>query len=150
MSAKNYDVSGNALERKAQPQDTPGHYLAALSSNAARRCGPGLRRLLRWRQRNRGFAGQDAKNEGLLEIQSHHRIGVAEVADGSVLTDIELEIAAARGQDERTFDRRRPDQIAVDDTLDVLQDGVSVVASFGQRRILISPEQDRVGAVHAD
>ncbi len=48
------------------------------------------------------------------------RIGMAEVADGNILPDGELEIAATRGQDERTFYRWRPDQIAVDDTLDVV------------------------------
>src|SRR5580704_10019677 len=121
-----------------------------VSSNTARLCGTRLRRLLRRRQRDRGFAGKDAKNECLLEIQPHSGIRVVEIANRNILSEGELEIAAARGQDERTFDGWRPDQIAVDDTLDVLQDGVSVIAGFGERGVFVGSEQDRVRAVHAD
>ena len=82
-------------------------------------------------QRDRGFAGKDTEDECLLEIQSYERIGMAEVADRNILPDVEFEVAASRSQDERTFDRRRPDQITVDDALNVFQDGVSVIADFG-------------------
>jgi len=69
---------------------------------------------------------------------------MAEVADRNILPDVELEVAASRRQDERTFDRRRPDEVAVDDTLDVLEDGIPVIAGLGERRVLIGSEQNRV------
>ena len=75
---------------------------------------------------------------------------MAEIADRNILSDVELEIAASRRQDERTFNRRRPDEVAVNDALDVFEDGISVIAGFGECRILIGSKQNRVGAVDAD
>ena len=73
---------------------------------------------------------------------------MAEVADRNVLPDVELKIAASRRQDKSTFDCRRPDKVAVNDALDVLQDGVSVIAGLGERRILTGSEQNRVRPIH--
>ena len=51
-----------------------------------------------WRgQRDRGFAGEDTKDERLLEIQPYESIGMAEIADRNILPDVEFEIAASRG-----------------------------------------------------
>jgi hypothetical protein len=92
-------------------------------------------------QRNRGFAGEDSESECLLEIQPYESIGMAEVADRNILPDVEFEVAASRSQNERTFDRRRPDKVAVNDALDVLQDRISVIAGLGERRILPAPSK---------
>ena len=73
---------------------------------------------------------------------------MAEVADRNVLPDVELKIAASRGQNERTFDRRRPDNVAVNDALDVLQDRISVIAGLCERRILTGSEQNRVRPIY--
>jgi hypothetical protein len=48
---------------------------------------------------------------------------MAEVADRYILPNAEFEIAASRGQNESTFDHRRPDNVAVNDALNVLQEG---------------------------
>ena len=75
---------------------------------------------------------------------------MGEVADGDILADVELEVAAARGDDEGAFDGRRPDEIAVNDALDVFEYGIAVIAGFGEGGVFIGSEQDRVGAVDAD
>src|SRR5277367_3129463 len=51
------------------------------------------RRLLRRRQHNSSFAGKNAKNKRLLQIQPHGRFSMTEVADRNILTDIQLKIA---------------------------------------------------------
>ena len=73
---------------------------------------------------------------------------MAEVANRNILPDVEFEVAASRRQDERTFDRRRPDKVAVNDAFDVLEDGISVIARLGECRILIGSEQNRVGTIY--
>ena len=73
---------------------------------------------------------------------------MAEVADRNVLPDVQLKIAASCSQNEGTFDCRRPDNVAVNDALDVLQDGISMIAGLGEQRILLGSEQNRVGPIH--
>jgi hypothetical protein len=60
-------------------------------------CANSLRRFLRRGQRNRGFAGEDAEGEYILEIQPNERTGMAEVADRNVLPDVQLKITASGG-----------------------------------------------------
>ena len=74
--------------------------------------------------------GQQQKCERLLQIEADRRVGVARIADRDVLADMQVEIAAARRQDEGAGDRRGPDDLAVDERLDMLQDRIAVVAGF--------------------
>ena len=74
---------------------------------------------------------------------------MAEVADRNILTDIQLKIAASRSQNDCTFNRRRPDNVAVNDPLDVFEHGISMIAGLGERRVLIGSEQNRVGPIDA-
>lgn len=73
---------------------------------------------------------------------------MAEVADRYILSDVQLKIAASRSQNERAFDRRRPDDVAVNDALHMLQDGISMIAGLSERRILPCPEQNRVRPIY--
>jgi hypothetical protein len=57
-------------------------------------------------------------------------IGVAQVADGYVLANVHLEIAATRGQYKRSVDRGCSNDFVVDQTLDVLQHRIPVIAGF--------------------
>ncbi len=63
------------------------------------------------------------------------RVRVAEIADGDVLPYIELEIASSCGQHKRALYGGSPNNIAVDNALDVFQDGISVITGFRELRI---------------
>ena len=49
-------------------------------------------------QRHGGLRGEQQEREGLLKIQPHSGIGVAQVANRDVLPDVQIEVAATRGQ----------------------------------------------------
>ena len=72
---------------------------------------------------------------------------MAEVADRNILSDVQFEVAASRSHNERAFDSRRPDNVAVNDALDVLEDRVSVIAGLGECSVFIGSEQNRVGPI---
>src|SRR5258705_13779650 len=71
-------------------------------------------RLRRWRQRDRGLAGDQKKCERLLQVEAHGGVGVAQIADGDILADMQVEIAAAGGQHEAAGDGGRPDDPVAD------------------------------------
>ena len=75
---------------------------------------------------------------------------MAQIADGYVLADMQVEIAAARRQNEGAGNRRSPDDLAVDQAPDVLEDRVAVISGFAQSRIGIGAQQDGVGTIDAD
>ena len=103
------------------------------------------RLLLRGREHNRSLAGEHAKGEGLLQIKPDRGIGVREVADRDVLPNVQLEIAASRGQDKRALDGRSPDDVAIDNALDVFQDGVAMIACFRELRVSFGPSKTEYG-----
>src|SRR5713101_10202909 len=65
------------------------------------------------RQCHCGFRRQQQEGERLLQVEAHGRVGMARIADRQILSDIEVEIAAARGHDKGPGDRRSPDDLAV-------------------------------------
>ena len=77
------------------------------------------------------------------------RIGMAQIPDRYVLADVKAEVAAAGGEHERAGNRRRPDDLAVDKTLDMLQHRISVVPRFAERGVGVSAQQHGVGSVDA-
>src|SRR5580693_86682 len=84
--------------------------------------------LLRLRGRNQrygGLAGQQEERERLLQIQADGSISMAEITDGDVLADVQVEIAATSGQHESASDGGRPDDLIVDQSLNVFQHRVS-------------------------
>jgi len=74
---------------------------------------------------------------------------VTQVADGDVLPEMKIEVAASSGQDESALDCRRPDDFAFDQAFDMFEDRIAVVTRFGKFGIRICAKQDRVGAVDA-
>jgi hypothetical protein len=58
---------------------------------------------------------------------------VAEIADRQILSEIEFEIAAPRCQDDAAHDARRPDDIAVHQTIDVLEHRIALLAAAADR-----------------
>src|SRR5215472_9922524 len=60
---------------------------------------------------------------------------------------MQIEIAAAGGQDKRPGDRRRPDYLAVDDASEMLQYRIAVVSGFGNGGIGVGAQQHRVRAI---
>ena len=71
------------------------------------------------------------------------------VADRQVLPEMQLEVAAARGEHAAAVERRRPDDVAADDALDVVDGGIAVVAALAQGGVGAGAQQYRVWPVHA-
>src|SRR6516162_2764034 len=74
---------------------------------------------------------------------------MARIADGQILTDVQVEIAAAGSENERAGNRRSPDNLAVDEILDVLKHRVPVISRLGEGGVGIGAQQYRVGSIDA-
>jgi hypothetical protein len=70
-----------------------------------------------------------------LKIEAHDVVGVIEIANGDILAKMQGEIAAASGEHERAGDGGRPENLIVDEPLDVLKHRVSVVARLGESSV---------------
>jgi hypothetical protein len=79
-----------------------------------------------------GLGRKIEESERFLKIEAHDVVGVIEIANGDILAKMQGEIAAASGEHERTGDGGRPDNFIVDETSDVLEHRVSVVARLGE------------------
>src|ERR1700722_11659278 len=121
-------------------------YFAQLLSESSRI----LLRLRGRNQRDGSFGSEQKESECLLQVQGDSGIGVAEIADGNILADVQIEIAATGGQHEGAGNGGRPDDLIFDQTLDVLEHRVSVIAGFGERGVGVGAEQHGVGAVDTD
>lgn len=75
---------------------------------------------------------------------------MAEITNRDILSNAELEVSAACGQYEGTFDRRSPDNIAVNDSLDVFENGVSMIVCLSKFCIRFGAQQNRIWAVDTD
>jgi hypothetical protein len=102
------------------------------------------------RQGNSRFRRQQQEGECFLEVEANRPVVVTQITDGYVLADMQVEIAAARRQNEGPGDRRGPDDLAVDQASDVLEDRIAVISGFAQSRIGIGTQQDGVGTIDAD
>src|SRR5690348_6942680 len=80
-------------------------------------------------QRDRRFFRQDQEGKALLDVEPHLLGVVLEVAEREVLADRQLEVAAALGDHQATVDTRRPDDVAVDQALDVAEDRVALIGA---------------------
>src|SRR5580698_3529358 len=98
-------------------------------------------------QRDRGLAREQEECECLLQIQTNGRIGVAEIADGDVLSNVQGEIATTRRQYKSAGDGRSPDDFIFDQSLNMLQNWIPVVARLSECGISIGAEQHRVRTV---
>ena len=87
---------------------------------------------VRRREGDRGFAGEQQEGEGFLQIQGDRYVGVGGIADRDVLADMQIEVAAAGGQDKSARNRRCPDDFPVDQTLDMLEHRIAMIAGFAK------------------
>jgi hypothetical protein len=55
---------------------------------------------------------------------------------------VQFEVAAAGGHHHHARDTRRPDDLIVDQPLDMLEDGIAVITGFGQCRIRIGSQSE--------
>src|ERR1700722_3362604 len=101
--------------------------------------------LRRRRECDRGLGGEHEESERLLKIEAHRAVRVAQIADRDVLPDMQVEIAAPRGEHASAVDGRRPDYVVLDELLDMLQHRVAVVDGLRERGIGVGPEHDRIG-----
>src|SRR5215204_2456646 len=97
-------------------------------------------------ERHGGLIGQDQEGEALLDVQPHTLEVVLEVADRKVLADRELEVAAALGQHQAAIEPGRPDDVAVDQALDVAQDRVARVGASREVLVELLVQDDGEGA----
>lgn len=101
------------------------------------------------RAADRRLAGEHQERQRLLQVQADLGVGVREVADRQVLAQVQAEVAAPGGQHDCAADRGRPDDVAGQQPLDVLDDRVPVVAGLADLGVRVGAEQHRVRAVHA-
>ena len=74
-----------------------------------------LRSFGRRRENDRRFARQHPKRERFLQIKTNDGIRMAEITDGYIRSEAELEITATTAQYKRAMNRRSPNDIAVND-----------------------------------
>jgi hypothetical protein len=103
--------------------------------------------LARWVESHGRFRRQVEKGEGLLQIESNAGVSVTRVADGDVLPEVKIEVAAASGDDESAVDSGSPDDFALDQAFHMLENRIPVITRLGKFGISIGAEQDRVRAV---
>src|SRR5580704_6686919 len=102
-----------------------------------------------WGQRNCRLGREKQKGKRLLQVQCDSRIGVAQIPNGDVLANVQVEIAATGSHHKCALDSGGPDDLVVEETLDVFEHGISVIAGLRQRRVCVCAEQYRVGAIDA-
>lgn len=100
------------------------------------------------RAAHRRLAGQHQECQRLLQVQADLGLGVREVPDRQVLAEVQAEVAAPGRQHDRAADRGRPDDLAGQQALDVLDDRVPVVAGLADLGVGVGAQQHRIRAVH--
>src|SRR6202042_3836733 len=80
-------------------------------------------------ERDRGFRRRDVEAEALLQIQLHGLGVVPFVADRNVLAGFEHEVAATEADHDRASHARGPDDRALEDLAQVLEQRVAAVLS---------------------
>jgi hypothetical protein len=69
---------------------------------------------------------------------------VTEVADGNILPNVQFEIAASRREHKGAANRLGQHNVAVDDSLYMFQDRVTIIAGFCKPRIFDCSQQDGI------
>src|SRR5215471_6517058 len=67
------------------------------------------------RQRDSSLGREQQERQRLLEVEAHDAIGMVQIADRNVLPDVQIKIAAARGEHEGTCDGGSPDDLVLDE-----------------------------------
>jgi hypothetical protein len=97
-----------------------------------------------------GFRGEVEEGKRFLQIKANVSVSVIPVADGGVLTDMKIEVAATGRDDESAVNGGRPDDFAFDQVFDVFEDRIAVIAGFGELGIGVGAEQDGLGTIDTD
>src|SRR5664280_3156999 len=95
-------------------------------------------------------AGLDhPEGERLRQVQLDLLTGMRDVADGKILPDRELEIAAARRQHHRAVDLRGPNDGTIEEVLHAIANRVAVLCGLRQSGVAVRSERQCVGAIDA-
>src|SRR5690606_24857801 len=96
-------------------------------------------------ERHGGLGREDRESHALLQIELHALAVMLRVADGEVLADRQLEVPAARAEDDGAIDRGRPDDPAIELPHDQVEDGIpALVRGLGQSLVAPWSERDRI------
>jgi len=90
--------------------------ISLLRDGASRRFGG-------WGEGDGGFGGEVEEGEGFLQIKANVRVCVTQVADGGILADVKIEVAATGSDDEGPINSGRPDNLSFDQAFDMFQTG---------------------------
>ena len=101
-------------------------------------------------ERDGGFGSEVEEGDRFLQIKANVGVSVIQVADGSVLADVKIEVAAAGSDDEGAVNGGCPDNFSFDQAFDVFEDRIAVIAGFGEFGISVGAEQNGIGAIDAD
>src|SRR5215831_5750502 len=99
---------------------------------------------------NGGFRGDVEEGKRFLQIKANVSVSVIQVADGGVLTNLKIEVAATGRDDESAVIGGCPDDFAFDQVFDVFEDRIAVIAGFGELGIRVGAEQNGIGAINTD
>src|SRR5215813_8915733 len=130
------------------------------SSRRILKCSPGVDRregccsksplLLCRVQGYRCFCSKQHEGQRFHEVQRDGCVGVAQITDRGIYADVQFEVAAASGEDECAFDRRRPYDLLTYQALNMLNHRISVIAGFAQCRVSVGTQDDIVRTVYAN
>src|SRR6185437_1094447 len=92
----------------------------------------------------------DVEAEALLQVEANLVGVVVQVSDGEVLAGLEEEVVAAHADHDGALQTRRPDQLALDDLAQVLEQRIAAVLSgLHHLLVLLVAQRQRVGAADA-
>src|SRR6266516_2935083 len=103
-------------------------------------------------ERNAGLGGESQEGQRLLQVQLDLVGVVGQVADREVLTQVQLVVAAPGGQEYRSVEGGRPDDLPVGFALvqkpgQVVANRVAVVGGLGNSRVRVGRQQQAVRPV---
>ena len=72
---------------------------------------------------------------------------MGKIADGNILSEVQFKITATSCKHEASIDGRRPNNISIDKTPDMLKNGIPFVAATADGGIWLCAQHERVGAI---
>src|ERR1700741_335355 len=81
-------------------------------------------------ERDRRLRGVDEERQRFLQVQRNGVGVVAEVSDRDVGAQLQIEIPSASGQHERAVDCGRPNDVTVDQSVEVFEDWIAVIGGL--------------------
>ncbi len=87
---------------------------------------------------------QHLEGKALLQVKLDRCARMAEIADGNVLTDMQFKISTAGREHKPAFDGRCPDDPAVNNALNMVEDRITIIASAARGSISFRPQDKGV------